>query len=136
MNAPISKRRPYVRPMAGWWKKNPYFIEYMVHEGTAFFVAAYGLVLLVGLMRLAQGEAAWNGWLDVLRSPLSIVFHLVLLLAMLYHSWTWFRIMPRTLPPMRLGGKRLSANAITTAGLSAAALASLLVLALAWGMGS
>jgi len=134
MNAPVSKRRPYVRPMAGWWKKNPYFVEYMVHEGTAFFVAAYGFILLVGLMRLAQGEAAWNGWLEALKSPLSILFHLILLVAMLYHSWSWFRIMPRTLPPIMVGGKRLSASAITTGGLAAAAAASLLVLALAWGM--
>ena len=38
-------RRPYKRPMGGWWKKNPYFVEYMVHEGTALFVAAYALLL-------------------------------------------------------------------------------------------
>ena len=34
----IGKRRPYVRPMAGWWRRNPFFVEYMIHEGTAFFV--------------------------------------------------------------------------------------------------
>ena len=22
----MSKRRPYVRPMAGWWRKNPFFV--------------------------------------------------------------------------------------------------------------
>lgn len=46
----MSKRRPYTRPMAGWWRKNPFFVEYMIHEGTALFVAAYGLVLLAGLV--------------------------------------------------------------------------------------
>ena len=35
----MNQRRPYVRPMTGWWKKNPYFVEYMVHEGSALFVA-------------------------------------------------------------------------------------------------
>ncbi len=30
------------------------------------------IVLLVGVVRLAQGEAAWNGWLAALRSPWSI----------------------------------------------------------------
>ena len=48
----MSKRRPYVRSMDGWWKKNPYYVEYMVHEGTALFVAAYAITLLVGLIRL------------------------------------------------------------------------------------
>ena len=56
-------RRPYVRPMDGWWKRNPFFIRYMAREVTAVFVAAYAVVLLVGLVRLAQGEAAFNGWL-------------------------------------------------------------------------
>ena len=135
MSKAASKRRPYVRPMDGWWKKNPFFVEYMVHEGTALFVAAYAAVLLFGLVRLSQGEAAWNGWVEALKSPLSIVFHLAILVAMLYHSWTWFKIMPRTLAPIMVGGKRVSAAAITTGGLAAAVLASLIILVLAWGMG-
>ena len=134
MSKPVSKRRPYVRSMNGWWKKNPYFVEYMIHESTALFAAAYSFVLLVGLVRLSQGETAWNGWLEALRSPLSIVCHLGLLTAMLYHAWTWFNIMPRTLPAIRIGGKRVSARAITSIGLGAAALASLMVLALTWVM--
>lgn len=128
----MSKRRPYVRPMDGWWKKNPYFIEYMIHEGTAFFVAAYAIILLVGLVRLGQGEAAWNGWLEALKSPLSIAVHLLLLLAILYHSYTWFKIMPRTLPPIMVGGKKLAPGAITGGGLLAAIVASLAVLGLVW----
>ena len=84
----MSPRKPYVRPMAGWWRKNPFFIEYMVHEGTAFFVAAYALILLASLIALGQGEAAWNRWLACLTSPVSVVVHLLLLVAFLYHTWT------------------------------------------------
>ena len=130
----IGKRRPYVRPMAGWWRKNPYFVEYMIHEGSAFFVAAYALVLLVGLLRLSQGEAAWNGWLFALHSPLSIAGHLLLLAAMLYHAWTWFNIMPRTLPPILVDGKRVGPATITRTGLAAACGASLLLLIVCWSL--
>lgn len=133
MNTP-NPRRPYVRPMAGWWRRNPFFVEYMVHEGTALFVAAYAIVLLVGLLRLAEGEAAWNGWLDALKSPLSVAFHLILLAAIAYHCWTWFRIMPKTMPPIVVGGKRLPPAAITGSGLAVAAVASLVLLGLVWGM--
>lgn len=132
----IGKRRPYVRPMAGWWRKNPYFVEYMIHEGSAFFVAAYALVLLVGLLRLSQGEAAWNGWLVALHSPLSIAGHLLLLAAMLYHAWTWFNIMPITLPPIFVAGKRLSASAITAGGVAATVLASVILLLVVWRLTS
>lgn len=130
----MSKRRPYVRPMAGWWRKNPFFIEYMIHEGTALFVAAYALVLLAGLVCLALGEATWNGWLGAMKHPLVILFHLVTLAMIAYHSWTWFKIMPKTMPPVVIGGKRLSAAMITGGGLAAVALASLLALGLFWGM--
>lgn len=130
----MSKRRPYVRPMDGWWRKNPYFVEYMIHEGTAFFVAAYAAVLLVGLVRLSQGEAAWNGWLHSLTSPWYVLFHLAALLAITYHTYTWFKIMPRTIPPVVVGGERLPAWAITGTGLAVAAAAGIGLLAFVWGM--
>lgn len=130
----MSKRRPYTRPMAGWWRKNPFFVEYMIHEGTALFVAAYGVVLLIGLVCLAQGEAAWNGWLATMKHPLALVFHLAVLAMMSYHSWTWFKIMPKTMPPVVIGGKRLAPAMITGGGLAVTAVASLVLLGLAWGL--
>jgi len=130
----MTARRPYKRPMQGWWRRNPYFVEYVIHEATACFVAAYALVLLAGVLCLAQGEAAWNAWLAVLRSPISIFAHCLMLVAMCYHTYTWFKIMPKTLPPIVVGGKRLSAAAITGGGVLAAFGASVLVLGLAWGV--
>ncbi|QND84019.1 Fumarate reductase subunit C [Chromobacterium vaccinii] len=130
----MSKRKPYVRPMDGWWKKNPYFIEYMIHEGTALFVAAYAFALLFGLWRLSQGEAAWNGFMAALQSPLALLFHLILLLMIGYHGYTWFKIMPRTMPPVIIGGRRVSAAAITAGGFAATLLASLALLGIVWGI--
>lgn len=128
----IGKRRPYQRSMAGWWRRNTFFVEYMIHEGTAIFVGAYALVLLVGLVRLGQGEAAWASWLTALKSPVSVGFHILALAAMLYHSWTWFNIMPRTLPPILIDGKRLSARAMTAGGLVATVFASIAMCWLVW----
>ena len=130
----MNKRRPYVRSMDGWWRKNPFFVEYMIHEGTALFVAAYATILLTGLVRLEQGEAAWNHWLTALKNPWYIGFHVLALIAMSYHTYTWFKIMPRTMPPVIVGGKRLSAGAFTGSGLAVAAAASLALLAIVWGM--
>ncbi|MGA9855584.1 MAG: fumarate reductase subunit C [Gammaproteobacteria bacterium] len=129
-----SGRRPYRRPMQGWWRRNTFYIEYMIHEATAVFVAAYALVLLVGLVRLSQGQSAWDAWLQALRSPLSIIFHMIILVAVSYHAWTWFNIMPRTLPPIVLKGKRLSAAAITYSGLAATVIVSLILFGLVWSL--
>lgn len=128
----MSKRRPYVRSMDGWWKKNPFYVEYMIHESTALFVAAYAFTLLVGLVRLGQGEAAWNGWLEAMKSPLSLICHVVFLIAIAYHTYTWFKIMPITLPPIIIGGKKVGPGVITGSGLLAAVVASVFTLGLVW----
>ena len=128
----MSKRKPYVRPMDGWWKKNPYYVEYMVHEGTALAVAAYALTLLVGLVRLGQGEMAWNGWLDAMKSPLAVVFHLALLVAIAYHAFTWFKLFPLTMPPVVVGGKKVAPDVIVRSGFTAAIVCAVGLLAVVW----
>ena len=132
----MSKRRPYVRSMDGWWKRDSYFIHYMAREATAVFVAAYAVVLLVGLVRLGQGPAAYDGWLQALQSPLSLLFHAIVLVTFVYHTWSWFNIMPKTMPIMFVGGKRVQPGAITGAGLAAAVVACLAVLLIVRGMSS
>jgi fumarate reductase subunit C len=124
----MAARRPFVRPMDGWWRRNPFFIRYMMREVTAFFVAAYALVLLAGLIRLSQGPVAFGEWLEGLKSGWSIALHGVLFVVFLYHTYSFFDIMPKTMPPVEVGGKRLSRAAITNTGLVVAAAASLVVL--------
>ena len=130
----MSARRPYKRPMDGWWRKNPFFVEYMVHEATAIFVAIYALLLLVSVTCLANGEAAWNRWVAFLTSPGCVLLHVAVLIACLYHTWTWFNIMPRTLPPIMVGGERVSASTITRSGLAAALVCCLALLAIVMGL--
>lgn len=131
MKGSAPARKVYVRPMRGWWKRDPFFVRYMARELTAFAVGGYAIVLTVGLVRLAQGEAAWNGWLAALRSPASIVLHLVVLAAMVVHAKSWFEIMPKTMPPIRVAGRPLAGATITRIGWAATLAVSALLLALA-----
>lgn len=134
MTEATTGRRPYVRPMTRWWKRDPFFVSYMARELTAFAVLAYAVVLAVGLVRLSQGEAAWNGWLDAVRSPGSVLLHLVFLVSFVIHSMSWFDIMPKTMPMLFAGGKRVGGEVITRAGYVAAVVVTLVVLAIArWG---
>ncbi len=124
-------RRPYVRPMAGWWKGNAFFVRYMVREATAIAVWIYALILAVGVLRLSQGERAWHGWLQSMQTLPSLLLHLVLLISMLVHTYSWFEIMPKTMAPMVINGERLSAERIQRTGWSVAAVAFVLTLLLA-----
>jgi fumarate reductase subunit C len=125
-------RKPYVRPMTRWWRRDPFFVTYMWREATALAVAAYAVVLMVGAWRLAQGQAAFEGWLQALRSWPSILFHVVLLAAMVYHAFSWFEIMPKTMPMLFVGGERVPAATITRTGLAAAVAAAVVLFVLAW----
>ena len=126
-----SARGPYVRPMQGWWRRDPFFRRYMLRELTAVAVAVYAMVLMAGVVCLARGETAWNAWLEALRSPWSLLLHFVLLAAMAVHAQSWFAIMPKTMPMIFIGGRRLSAAAITRTGWVATVAASVALYALA-----
>ena len=126
----MNGRRPYVRSMRGWWRRDRFFVRYMVREVTALFVAAYAFVLLIGMVRLSQGEAAYNAWLDALRTPWSIAGHVVLLIALGYHTWSWFAIMPKTMPMVFVGGKRVGPETITRTGMAVAGLTAIVFLLL------
>ena len=116
--------KTYRRPMAWWWVKNPYFIRYMIREGSAVLLTAYALVLLVGLACLAWGEGAYDAWRGFLATPFSIGFHVVALLIVAYHSLTWFQVMPKTAPQLPI-----DPQLIVRGGLAVSAVLSLLIFA-------
>lgn len=123
----MTVHKPYVRPMAGWWRKNPFFVRYMLREVTAPFVAIYAVILLIGLVRLAQGEAAYNAWLAALRHPASILLHWILFVAITYHAVTLWKVMPKTMPRVTLAGRVLPENTVTVCGWLATLVVSIVV---------
>jgi fumarate reductase subunit C len=121
--------------MRGWWKGNPYFLRYLAMEATSVLIALYALILLLGLWHLTRGEAAWEAWLTLLRSPASITLHAVLLPVFAYHSYSWFRIMPKTLPAVYWRGTKLAQTRITAIGIVAAVVVNLAIVVFFAGAG-
>jgi fumarate reductase subunit C len=125
----MSARKPYMRPMDGWWRRNPYYVRYMIMETTSVIVALYALILLVGVWRLSQGEAAYAGWLAALREPLAVALHVFMLLAMIYHAYTWWKVLPKTLPLLHIGGRPVPGLLLSSAGWAATLAVSVVVYA-------
>jgi fumarate reductase subunit C len=50
------------------------------------------------MQRLSAGPAAWQGFLQALRSADSIVFHLLAMVAAFYHAGTWFNATQKAMP--------------------------------------
>jgi fumarate reductase subunit C len=115
--------------MDGWWKRDPFFIRYMAREVTSIFVVLYAGILLVTLLRLAEGEASYDAWLATLQSPAMLLIQALLVPVFLYHTLSWFQIMPKTMAPVIVGGKKLPGAAITMGGLAASLVASLILFA-------
>jgi fumarate reductase subunit C len=124
-------RPPYLRPIdPHWWAKPPY-LAYTLREATGIAIVAYALVLLAGMICLALGENAYEGWLGFLASRWSLALHAMILIAMVFHVWTWSAIMPKTMPRLIIGGYYVEPRLITAAGIMVAALTSLLLLLIA-----
>ncbi len=101
-------RRPYIRAVStsGWWLDQPRYVRYMAREVSCILIGAYTAVIVVGLVRLSEGAAAWNRFLESLQSPVSIYFHLLALAFALYHTTTWFNVTPKAMP-MQIGQTQL-----------------------------
>lgn len=92
-------RKPFVRPITSEWIfRHPRYVRYMVREFSCLFIAAWTLLVVWGLKSLSEGPAAWGAFLELLKSPASIVFHVVTLAFAAYHSVTWFNLTPKALP--------------------------------------
>jgi succinate dehydrogenase subunit C len=121
-------RRPYVRKVnRSWWLGQRRYVAYMIRELTSVFVGLYCGLLVLGLVRLAQGHAAWDGFLAALSSPVGVLFQVVCLAFAAYHSVTWFALTPKALPLM-LRGEPVPAKTIVGIHYGAWALVSLIVL--------
>ena len=100
-------REPYQRPRSStWWLSRRSYLLFMLRELTSVFIAAFLILYLVQLWQLARGEDAYTAFLERLASPGWIIFSLLVLVAALYHSITWFNVTPKALV-IRMGEERV-----------------------------
>ncbi len=127
--------RPYTRSTGfAWWLTRRAYVLFVVRELTSVFIAAYMVVLLILLRRLAAGPEQYAAYLGLLRSPGLVAFHVVALAAAVYHSITWFSLAPKA-AAVRLRGRRVRPAAVITANYALWLAASLVILWIVVGSG-
>ena len=88
----------YRRPVSNtWWLKRKSYILFMIRELTSVFVAGYCIFLMVLVYKLTEGSGAYGNFMAALKSPISVVLHLITLVFVLYHTITWFNLTPKIL---------------------------------------
>jgi fumarate reductase subunit C len=121
-------RKPYVREETWRWVfRHPRYLRYMTREFSCLFIGAWTLMMVWGLKQLAEGPVAWTAFLEWLKSPASIAFHIIALVFTAYHSITWFNLTPKALP-VQVGESFLPKGVIAGAHFAAWAALSLAVL--------
>jgi len=124
-------RKPFHRAITSEWIfRHPRYVRYMAREFSCIFIGGWTLMMVWGLKQLGEGPTAWAAFLECLRSPASIVFHVLALAFAAYHSITWFNLTPKALP-VQVGEAFMPDGVISGAHYAAWAALSLAVLYLA-----
>ena len=94
MSAPRSDRPGlyYPKMPSTWWLRRPGYFRFMMRELSSVFVAIFLVILLIQIHQASRGLEAYAAFLEKLRSPGWIAFHVVALAFALYHSFTWFNL--------------------------------------------
>lgn len=108
-------RKPLVRPYPkDWFLRTRAYRLFMLRELTSVCIAGYLVFLLWWLYQLGKGPDGYRELLSVMRHPLSIGLHAVVLIAALWHSITWFNLTPAVMP-LRIGEEKLPNAVISIA---------------------
>jgi len=113
----------YPKLPATWWLRNANYFRFMLRELSSVFIALFLVVFLVQVHQLSRGPDAHAAFLEMLRSPGWIAFHVVALAFALYHSVTWFnltgvvqvvRLGERQVPPWLVAGSSFALWAVVS----------------------
>jgi fumarate reductase subunit C len=94
-----------------WWTHRWIHFRFILRELTSLCVA-YATVLTIYFVRgILLGPAYYAEFLARMARPGWLVFHVVVLGGLLFHSITWFHLAPRAMV-VKLGGRRVPGGAI------------------------
>ncbi len=117
-------------PSKFWWLRRLKYIAVFLRELTSVFILAYVVVYLQILSQLRGGKAALPSQFG---TPLFLILSLVMLAFSLYHSITWFLLLPK-IQTIRLGGFTVGGGLALLINLVVLIFASWLVASLVFGI--
>ncbi len=86
----------------------------MLRELTSVFVAYFAFWTICLLFQASRGPEQLAAFLTTMRKPGWLIWHAIGLLAVLFHTYTWFETAPKVLA-VRIGEKRVPDRVIVGA---------------------
>lgn len=100
-----------VRVPVFWWLSKQSYLKFIGRELTSVFVAYSAVLLIVLALALDRGEGAYLEVMDWLSRPAVIGVHVLVLLAVLFHTVTWLNLAPMAIVA-KIGGRRVPASVV------------------------
>ena len=94
-----------------WWLEKLAYGKFITRELTSVAVGYAAILLMLEVWVLSKGQGAYERFENLLQSPLVLIFHGVVLLALLFHSVTWLNLAPRAMV-LHLGRRRVPDGAV------------------------
>ena len=89
-----------------WWLKKLAYTKFILRELTSLAVVYAVVLLLLQVVALSRGEAAYTRFLEALARPGFLAVHTLVLVGLVFHTVTWLNLAPRALV-LRLRGKKV-----------------------------
>ena len=113
MDSPKDQAQRYTTRMpVFWWVHKREHIRFITRELTSVFVASSAVFLLLMVRAVAGGQDAYERFLERAESTGMIVFQIIALMALVYHSVTWFNLTPKAMV-IKIGARRVPAVIVT-----------------------
>ena len=101
-----------VRMPIFWWARKWAHARFILRELTSVFVASYAILILLQVRALLEGPEEYAAFQAKLQNPFAILFHIIAIIFVVFHSVSWFRLAPKALV-LRIGRKRIPDGVIT-----------------------
>ncbi len=97
-----------------WWLERFSYTKFITRELTSLAVGYSAILLMIQVWALSRGEASYERFLSWLRWPPALVFHTLVLAALVFHAVTWLNLAPKAIV-VRVGSRRLPERAVLIA---------------------
>ena len=82
------------------------YLLFVIRELSSLFVAWFVVFLLLLVIAVARGDAAYQSFMDWAANPVVLVVNIVALLFIVFHAVTWFNLAPKAMV-VNVRGKRV-----------------------------
>jgi len=96
-----------------WWLQKRSYTAFVLREITSVFVAIFVVEMLVIVYKIGQGPQAYADMMAKLQSPGCVVFHVIALAFVVYHTITWFQA-TGVVQVVRMGDKQVPPALVVT----------------------